>query len=138
MVLKVIATGFLMNGPNSYLKNSWNVLDFVIVVVSIVNITFKLRGETLTGGSALRALRTVRVLRPLRMVSRQKELKLVVDALLSSIPSIVNVGVVCILFFLIFAVMGVNYFKGVLNSCQGDGFDGLEGWQQDLVTHPKP
>ena len=36
-----------------------------------------------------------------------------------------NVAAVCFMFFIIFAILGVNYFKGILMSCQGDGFDAL-------------
>lgn len=34
-LLKIIAYGFAFNGKDSYIRNSWNVLDFVIVVSSV-------------------------------------------------------------------------------------------------------
>lgn len=40
-------------------------------------------------------------------------------------PGVVNVAAVCFLFYIIFAILCVNYFKGVLMSCQGDAFDAL-------------
>lgn len=40
MVIKIIALGFAMNGENSYLKNGWNRLDFLIVMASIFSIIF--------------------------------------------------------------------------------------------------
>ncbi|CAM9454635.1 unnamed protein product, partial [Discosporangium mesarthrocarpum] len=83
----------------------WNHLDFLIVVISVMGFV---NVGPVTG---LKALRTVRVLRPLRMISRNPELMLVVNALLSSIPAILNVLVICVLFFLVFAVMGVTYLK---------------------------
>jgi hypothetical protein len=46
------------------------------------------------------------------MVSKDPGMKLVVNALIASLPSMVNVLAVCILIILIFAVMGVNFFKG--------------------------
>jgi hypothetical protein len=42
---------------------------------------------------------------------------LVVNALFASIPEIINVMLVCLLFFLIFAIVGVNYFKGRFMAC---------------------
>ena len=36
MVVKVIVMGFAM-GKHAYLKDNWNVLDFVIVSFSIIN-----------------------------------------------------------------------------------------------------
>jgi hypothetical protein len=34
-VFKVTTTGFLFNGQDSYLRNSWNDIDFVIVLFSV-------------------------------------------------------------------------------------------------------
>ena len=61
MTLKISAHGFvLMHG--AYLRSAWNVLDFVVVVISMV--------QLFTGDSgnleSLRSLRTLRALRPLR------------------------------------------------------------------------
>ena len=72
----------------------------------------------LTGGSgneslkSLKALRALRALRPLRMVSKNEGMKLVVGALMTSIPSMTNVLIVCMLLLLILAIVGVNLFKG--------------------------
>jgi hypothetical protein len=35
LALKVVVFGFALNGSESYIRNSWNVLDFTIVVVSV-------------------------------------------------------------------------------------------------------
>jgi len=40
LVTKVIVFGFLMNGETSYMKNPWNIMDFIIVTVSVVSIIF--------------------------------------------------------------------------------------------------
>jgi hypothetical protein len=34
-VTKIIAYGFIFNGPDSYLRISWNVMDFIIVIFSV-------------------------------------------------------------------------------------------------------
>lgn len=47
------------------------------------------------------------------------------EALVGSIPGVLNVAAVCLLFYIIFAILSVNYFKGVLMSCQGEDFDAL-------------
>ena len=115
MVFKMITLGFLLH-VNSYLRDAWNVLDFVIVWVSVLSIV----ASDIPGLKALRALRTLRVLRPLRLINRAPGLKLVVNALLMSIPKIVDVVVVCLLIFLIFAIVGINFLKGQLAGCDGD------------------
>ena len=114
----------------AYVASSWNLLDLIIVVVGLLD------ALTTINLGFLRALRTIRVLRPLRMISRRRELKLVMDALLSSVPSILNVLVVCVLFFLIFAIVGVNSFKGRMQACQGDDFDALSEAQIKFIEKP--
>jgi voltage-gated sodium channel type II alpha len=66
---------------------------------------------------AFRALRTLRALRPLRAVSRWEGMKVVVNALIQAIPSIFNVLMVCLVFWLIFAIMGVQLFGGRYHKC---------------------
>ncbi len=34
-VLKIVAFGFLLNGSKSYMRNYWNILDFIIVVLTV-------------------------------------------------------------------------------------------------------
>ena len=34
MILKIIAEGFYI-GKNAYLKNGWNIIDFLLVIISI-------------------------------------------------------------------------------------------------------
>ncbi len=132
MVLKIVAYGFVMH-KGSYLRNNWNILDFVIVIISIFS---------LGGGSSqykwLKSLRTFRALRPLRMISRNQGMKLVVKAMLAAMPEMVNVALICTLIFMIFAIIGVNNYKGKFNACQGPNFDALTNEQQHLVANPIP
>lgn len=44
-------------------------------------------------------------------------MRLVVNALLASLPSMANVLLVCLLFILIFSIMGVSFFKGSFWHC---------------------
>jgi hypothetical protein len=37
-ILKIIAFGFLFNGEVSYIRNGWNAIDFVVVIISIANL----------------------------------------------------------------------------------------------------
>ena len=60
MVIKIIALGFFA-GPHAYLKDVWNVMDFVIVMVSWVTLFF--------GDSNISAIRAIRALRTLRTLS---------------------------------------------------------------------
>ena len=45
LILKVIVLGFLMNGTESYIRNAWNQMDFVIVAISLISIIFRDAGS---------------------------------------------------------------------------------------------
>lgn len=100
------------------MRSYWNVLDAVVVLGSIIDLGFVIAGVNTNSLSSLKALRAFRGLRPLRMISRNEGMRLVVNALLSSLPSMANVLLVCGLFILIFAIIGVNMFKGTFSFCQ--------------------
>jgi len=117
MTLKIISMGFLFQ-KRSYLRDEWNILDFVVVCISIL-LLFSTGNSSLAG---LRSLRAFRAFRPLRMINRAPGLKLIVNAMFASIPDVLNVGAVCTLFFLIFSIVGVTLLKGQMRSCQGGHF----------------
>lgn len=110
-ILKIIAFGFVLNGPRSYLRNNWNMIDFTIIVFSILSLT--------PLSDSLRAIKMFRILRLLRLISKNEELKVAVRALFLAIPNVANVTIIMLLFFLIFGVILISYFKGKLYYCNG-------------------
>ncbi|XP_052452503.1 sodium channel, voltage gated, type V-like, alpha b isoform X1 [Carassius gibelio] len=110
MGLKWIAYGF-----RKYFTNYWCWLDFLIVDVSLVSLVANMLGYSDFG--AIKSLRTLRALRPLRALSRFEGMRVVVNALIGAIPSIMNVLLVCLIFWLIFSIMGVNLFAGKFGRC---------------------
>ncbi len=62
MSIKAIALGFILD-DGSYLRDSWSVLDFIIVSLSIVDMAAS--GVNL---KAVKVLRLLRTLRPLRFI----------------------------------------------------------------------
>jgi hypothetical protein len=106
MSIKTIALGLVMD-EGSYLRDSWNQLDFFIVISSVMDMLL-----TNSDLEAMKILRILRTLRPLRIISNNVAMKLIVNALIMSINHIVNVGVVIFFVYLIFAIMGVNFFNG--------------------------
>jgi hypothetical protein len=53
----------------------------------------------------------------LRMISRNEGLKLAVLSLINAMPGVLNVLIISFLFFMLFGILGVNYFKGTFFSC---------------------
>uniref|UniRef100_A0A3Q3MZD3 Sodium channel protein n=1 Tax=Mastacembelus armatus TaxID=205130 RepID=A0A3Q3MZD3_9TELE len=110
MFLKWIAYGF-----KKYFTNYWCWLDFLIVDVSLISLVANSLGYS--DFAAIKSLRTLRALRPLRALSRFEGMRVVVNALIGAIPSIMNVLLVCLIFWLIFSIMGVNLFAGKFGKC---------------------
>uniref|UniRef100_A0A8C7UF09 Sodium channel protein n=1 Tax=Oncorhynchus mykiss TaxID=8022 RepID=A0A8C7UF09_ONCMY len=110
MLLKWVAYGF-----QAYFTNAWCWLDFLIVNVSVISLTANILGYAELG--SIKSLRKLRALRPLRALSRFEGMKVVVNALVGAIPSIVNVLLVCVTFWLIFSIIGVNLFAGKYYYC---------------------
>ena len=122
LLSKVIANGLITPYPTAYLRDAWNQLDAVIVIISWVSFdTSAFTGDTDTDSNpafaALKTLRTFRALRPLRMISRNPGMKLVVNSLLRAMPGVANVMSVQLLFMLIFGILGQQLFSGKMAFC---------------------
>ncbi|XP_061204528.1 sodium channel protein type 5 subunit alpha-like isoform X1 [Neopsephotus bourkii] len=105
MLLKWVAYGL-----HSYFTNAWCWLDFIIVCLSFGSwgMNTASASSLCSSENALKSLRTLRALRPLRALSRFEGIKVVVNALLGAIPSILNVLLVCIVFWILFNIAGVK------------------------------
>ncbi|NXQ92238.1 SCN4A protein, partial [Nyctibius grandis] len=115
MLLKWVAYGL-----HSYFTNAWCWLDFIIVCLSFVSWGLNTVSEATplcSSGNALKSLRTLRALRPLRALSRFEGIKVVVNALLGAVPSILNVLLVCIVFWLLFNIAGVKLLGKKFSKC---------------------
>ncbi|CAF3236407.1 unnamed protein product [Rotaria socialis] len=110
LVLKWFAYGI-----KNYFTNGWNWLDFLIVVVSVLGSLLDSLG--VADIPAFKSMRTLRALRPLKALSRFEGIRVVVNALIGAIPSIFNVLLVCLVFWLIFSIMGVQLFGGKFYKC---------------------
>jgi len=110
MVIKLIALGLIW-GPDAYLKSSWNWLDGVVVMVSIINMA------NLSQSGFLKTLRILRAFRPLRVISRNENLKVVVQTIFTSMPHLLTLVIVAMLFLLIFALFALSYLNGTFYYC---------------------
>eukprot|EP00754_Rhynchopus_humris_P029964 Rhum_TRINITY_DN15245_c7_g1::Rhum_TRINITY_DN15245_c7_g1_i3::g.146886::m.146886 len=71
MVVKIIGMGLILH-PTSYLRNeNWNILDFVIVLVSLLSLI-------VPGGGNIEFIKIMRTLRPLRFINKSEGMKVVV------------------------------------------------------------
>jgi len=112
MVIKILGLGFIM-GETAYLKDSWNVLDFVIVISSYPALFADPNAST-DGSFSLSGLRAFRVMRPLKTISSVKGLKVLMSALFQAMPLLSDTIIILLFFFAIFAIMGLNLLSGQL------------------------
>ena len=104
--------GFVCH-EGAYLHSPWNVLDFTIVLISIL---VRL-ADAVPELRPLRVLRVARILRPLRLVARNAGMKLIITSLFKAMPAVSNVFGVILAIQLVFAILGMQLFMGTLASC---------------------
>ena len=108
--MKIFAYGFVLH-PTAYLRrDTWNRIDFLIVVLL-------LPAMLIEGASDVTVFRILRTFRPLRFINKSKGMQLVLDSLISSLVPMVHILLVTVLIFLLFAILGVHFFKGRFYSC---------------------
>jgi hypothetical protein len=104
-LVKITGMGFVME-KGTYLRDGWNVLDFIVVIVGWIGFV--------PGVTSLTVLRTVRILRPLKSIKAITKMKVLVNSLIKSIPAIANVALFCVFLFTIFGIIGINLMSGSL------------------------
>ncbi|XP_055213515.1 voltage-dependent L-type calcium channel subunit alpha-1C isoform X2 [Gorilla gorilla gorilla] len=120
--LKVIAYGLLFH-PNAYLRNGWNLLDFIIVVVglfsAILEQATKADGANALGGKGagfdVKALRAFRVLRPLRLVSGVPSLQVVLNSIIKAMVPLLHIALLVLFVIIIYAIIGLELFMGKMH-----------------------
>ncbi|XP_072810651.1 voltage-dependent L-type calcium channel subunit alpha-1C isoform X1 [Vicugna pacos] len=121
-LLKVIAYGLLFH-PNAYLRNGWNLLDFIIVVVglfsAILEQATKADGANALGGKGagfdVKALRAFRVLRPLRLVSGVPSLQVVLNSIIKAMVPLLHIALLVLFVIIIYAIIGLELFMGKMH-----------------------
>ncbi|XP_043095535.1 calcium channel, voltage-dependent, N type, alpha 1B subunit, a isoform X6 [Puntigrus tetrazona] len=101
--IKIIALGFAFH-KGSYLRNGWNVMDFVVVLTGILTIV----GPDFD----LRTLRAVRVLRPLKLVSGIPSLQVVLKSIMKAMVPLLQIGLLLFFAILMFAIIGLDFYMG--------------------------
>ncbi len=100
MLLKMIGMGVIFN-KGAYLRDTWNMLDFVIVCTGLLQLF--LEGSSVNLGG----LRAFRILRPLKTISGIEGLRVIVAAILSSSQNLIEAFVVLYIGYLIFSITGL-------------------------------
>ncbi|NXK15276.1 CAC1F protein, partial [Herpetotheres cachinnans] len=118
--LKIIAYGLVLH-PSAYIRNGWNLLDFVIVIVGLFSVILEQAshkpGEAhhmsgKPGGFDVKALRAFRVLRPLRLVSGVPSLHIVLNSIMKAMVPLLHIALLVLFVIIIYAIIGLELFIG--------------------------
>ncbi|KAF3700305.1 Voltage-dependent P/Q-type calcium channel subunit alpha-1A Brain calcium channel I [Channa argus] len=113
--IKILALGFAFH-KNSYLRNGWNVMDFVVVLTGILS--------TVGSDFDLRTLRAVRVLRPLKLVSGIPSLQVVLKSIMKAMIPLLQIGLLLFFAILMFAIIGLEFYMGKFHQTCFDNHTG--------------
>ncbi|XP_066548098.1 voltage-dependent R-type calcium channel subunit alpha-1E [Amia ocellicauda] len=108
--IKVVALGFVFH-KGSYLRNGWNVMDFIVVLSGILATA----GAHINTHVDLRTLRAVRVLRPLKLVSGIPSLQIVLKSIMKAMVPLLQIGLLLFFAILMFAIIGLEFYSGKLH-----------------------
>ena len=89
---------------NTYLRDPWNWIDFVAVIIGTL--------EFLPGLPNLKVLRTLRIIRPLKSIKALPSMRRLITSLLNSLTALVNVLVFLLFVFALFGIFGIQMFQG--------------------------
>ncbi|EGR32726.1 hypothetical protein IMG5_072540 [Ichthyophthirius multifiliis] len=106
-IIKIIGMGFIFN-QGAYLRDRWNILDFIIVISSLIPLVAS------DNSVNLNSLRSFRILRPLRAISTIRSLKVLLSTLFQALPDLINTLIILVFMFFIFAIAGLQLFQGML------------------------
>lgn len=116
-VIKVIADGFLFT-PNAYIRSIWNILDFLIMLGLVINVT---TGLIFIGGLS-RLTRSLKALRALRLITLIEMMRSTFESLIIfGAARIFDAALLAILYMIPYAVWGTNIFAGLMNECNDSG-----------------
>ncbi|XP_076000695.1 voltage-dependent R-type calcium channel subunit alpha-1E [Genypterus blacodes] len=108
--IKLVALGFVFH-KGSYLRNGWNVMDFIVVLSGILATA----GAHIDIPVDLRTLRAVRVLRPLKLVSGIPSLQIVLKSIMKAMIPLLQIGLLLFFAILMFAIIGLEFYSGKLH-----------------------
>ncbi|RUS89209.1 hypothetical protein EGW08_003019, partial [Elysia chlorotica] len=120
--MKIVALGFYR-----YIKDRWNQLDIMIVILSIVGIILEeMRTNVIPiNPTIIRVMRVLRIARVLKLLKMAKGIRALLDTVIQALPQVGNLGLLFFLLFFIFAALGVELFGRLEcsneNPCEGLG-----------------
>lgn len=112
MLMKMAAYG------RDYFRDGWNWFDMIIILMSVISGMSFL--SAFRAFRVLRVFRSLKALRSMKLVSSVKHLQVIILAICRAVPSIIWTGILMVLVYYIFAVIGVSAFGAAFPEWFGD------------------
>lgn len=110
-MLKIIVQNF-----RSYIQNSWNQFDFLVVLISCLDIIIQLllnQSNLAFVGSLIKVFRIFRITRILKLIKSVEGLKRLVNTIVFSLPSMINVSQLIFLTYYIFSILASFLYRDI-------------------------
>ncbi|KAK3260180.1 hypothetical protein CYMTET_30848 [Cymbomonas tetramitiformis] len=129
-LLKAIAMGLLLE-PDSYLRDYWNILDFICLISSLTDAVSNSFGT-------FKVIRFLRLLRPFRAIRGFPKLELLFLTVAKSMPLLGNVAFLVFVLLFFFGVMGIEMFQAHVPRRRGKAEQGDRGAAGSAHGLPSP
>lgn len=107
-------------GLKRYVRDSFNVFDGVVVLVSILELILNAVAPDAFGGG-ISALRTFRMFRVLKLARSWKQLNSLISTVISIIPAVANASLILGVVMFIFSLLGMQLFGGSYDAAVSAG-----------------
>ena len=107
MILKIFGFGLFLS-RNSYFRNGWNILDFLVITGLVLSYS------EIFPSLDFSILRSLRLLGPLRTIASFTRLQIILSALFSAMPLFFDALIILLFFYSIYAIIGLQLFSGIL------------------------
>ena len=123
------------SGLKGYLNSFLNRLDVILICFAFVEIFLTQDDQSIKyNQNLLKLLRSIRILRLLKLVRNYPDIKRLLDSLLFSLPSLLNVGALYLTIFYIYATIGVFLFHSVVSGNIIDDYNNFHNIGFAFVT----
>jgi len=98
--------------PWRYFRDAWNIMDFTIAAVGVIDLLMEMAGAAMTGGagSVLMVFRLFRLMRIMKLVKSIPQLRIIVSTMIVALPSVFYISILIFLLLYIYGVLGVFVF----------------------------
>ena len=120
-VCRVMGQG-LYYTKKAYLKDGWNIMDTVVLTFALIEYS-----KVLEGMGIVKIIRMGRALKPLRLMKRNQSMRLVIDALLTTLLPLTYVILFLLFTLIVFGLVAIGMFGGKLFSCSNPSVAFPEG-----------